>query len=137
MNKSNLGHIQINVRPENFAFYKDLLTFLGWSVIYEDATVVGLGDGSGASLWFASQTKEVNNDYDGTGMNHIGFNAQTQADVDEVVAYIHKNEIQPLFDTPRHRPEFCSCPENDYYQVMFESPDQILLEVNYTGPISK
>lgn len=33
----------------------------------------------------------------------------------------------------RHPVEF-SVPGNTYCQVMFESPDQILLEVVYTGP---
>jgi hypothetical protein len=38
-----------------------------------------------------------------------------------------------LFETPRHRPEFSS-EDSTYYQIMFESPDRILLEFVYTGP---
>jgi hypothetical protein len=49
-------------------------------------------------------------------------------------ACLQQHGIQALFDTPRHRPEFCSSPDNTYYQVMFESPDRILFEVVYTGP---
>jgi hypothetical protein len=39
-----------------------------------------------------------------------------------------------LFGTPQHRPEFAQGEDQTYYQVMFESPDRILLEVVYTGP---
>jgi len=38
-----------------------------------------------------------------------------------------------LFETPRHRPEFAQSPEQTYYQIMFETPDRILLEVVYIG----
>lgn len=135
--KSSISHIQINVRPQNLAFYKDLLKFLGWSVIYEDATTVGVAEAQGASLWFAGQIKSVENDYDGPGMNHLGMNSDTKEGVDEVVAYLKEKGVPSLFETPRHRPEFCSNPDRDYYQVMFESPDRVLFEVVYTGPLAK
>ena len=38
-----------------------------------------------------------------------------------------------LFETPRHRPDFARSADQTYYQVMFEIPDHILLEVVYTG----
>jgi hypothetical protein len=41
-----------------------------------------------------------------------------------------------LFDTPRHRPDFSQSPDHTYYQIMFESPDRILFEVVYTGPLA-
>jgi catechol 2,3-dioxygenase-like lactoylglutathione lyase family enzyme len=81
--------------------------------------------------------KDVDNDYDGIGMNHVGLTVNSQAEVDEVTAYLQKNGVKPLFETPRHRPEFCDKPDATYYQVMFESPDRILFEVVYTGPKSK
>ena len=34
-----------------------------------------------------------------------------------------------LFETPRHRAEFTNSPEQTYYQVMFETPDRILVEI--------
>ena len=133
MIKSTVGHIQINIRPQNLPFYKDLLGFIGWSVLYEDPGTLGVGNGGEASLWFAGLLKEVNNDYDGVGMNHLGFSVGSQAEVDDVVAYMKQHNIPALFETPRHRPEF-SGPEKTYYQVMFESPDRVLFEVVYTGP---
>lgn len=39
-----------------------------------------------------------------------------------------------LFGTPQHRPDFAADDAHTYYQVMFASPDRILLEVVYTGP---
>jgi len=98
--------------------------------------MLGVGNGSGASLWFCAPLKEINNDYDGTGMNHLGLTVTDQDDVDTMVSYLGQHGIQALFDTPRHRPEFSAGPDKTYYQVMFESPDRILFEVVYTGPKS-
>jgi catechol 2,3-dioxygenase-like lactoylglutathione lyase family enzyme len=66
-------------------------------------------------------------------MNHLGIAVETQANVDETVAYLNQHAIPALFETPRHRAEFSS-PGKTYYQVMFETPDHILIEVVYTGP---
>ena len=71
MIKTTISHLQINVHPQNIPFYKDLLGFIGWSVLYEDLGMLGVGDGLGASLWFAGLTHNVSNDYDGPGMNHL------------------------------------------------------------------
>ena len=133
MIKSRLGHFQINTNPQNIGFYKDMFDFLGWSVLYEDPTMVGVGCEQGTSLWFCTPLKEANNDYDGIGMNHVGIMVDSQADVDATVAYLKEHGVQALFETPRHRPEFAESPDHTYYQVMFESPDRVLFEVVYTG----
>ncbi len=132
--QTRFGHIQFNVQPANLPFYRDLLTFLGWPVIFEEKGYVGVGGPSGDSLWFIGYVKPVKNDYDGPGLNHIALSAAAQADVDAVVAYLAEHGVPALFETPRHRPEFSRGPENTYYQVMFESPDRILWEVVYMGP---
>ncbi len=54
-----------------------------------------------------------------------------------MVNYLRERNIPPLFDTPRHRPEFAMNEEYTYYQVMFESPDRILFEIVYMGPLQK
>ncbi len=133
--KAGLSHIQLNVRAENLPFYRDLLAFLAWHTIYEDQETIGVGTES-TSLWFTSQVKDVGNDYDGPGMNHLALGAETQADVDATVAYLRARSVELLFETPRHRPEFSQGEGQTYYQVMFESPDRILFEVVYTGPKS-
>jgi catechol 2,3-dioxygenase-like lactoylglutathione lyase family enzyme len=136
MLKSDIGHILFNVNLQNLAFYKDLFLFLGWSILYDDPNLIGMDNKRGASLWFSSEVKAVTNDYDGPGMNHLGISVTNQSDVDEVVAYLKKHDVPALFETPRHRPEFSS-PGQTYYQVMFESPDRILFEVVYTGPLQE
>jgi catechol 2,3-dioxygenase-like lactoylglutathione lyase family enzyme len=135
MPQSSIGHLQFNVQPENLGYYRDLLTFLGWQTIHEDAGMLGVGGEGGASLWFAGACNEVKNDYDGAGFNHIGMSVPAQADVDATVEYLRNAGVTLLFDTPRHRVEF-SGEDATYYQVMFETPDRILIEVVYQGPKS-
>lgn len=131
--QSHLGHIVFSVRPANLGFYKELMGFLGWKVLYEDDSMLGVGGAHNASLWFGRAIKDDHaNDYDGPGVNHVAIHTATQADVDATVAYLTERGVASLFETPRHRPDFASAPET-YYQVMFESPDRILFEVVYIG----
>ncbi len=134
--QTHLAHIQFNVRPANVPFYRDLMAFLGWQTIYDGDGMLGVAGQHGDSLLFIGEAKEVANDYDGPGMNHLGIGAAAQADVDAVAAYLAERGVAALFETPRHRPEFSGNEEQTYYQVMFESPDRILFEVVYTGPKS-
>lgn len=131
--QTSLAHLQVNIDPANAAFYKDMLGFLGWQTLYEGDGMLGLGAANEASLWFVGGLKDVTNDYDGPGTNHIGIGAQSVADVDAAAAYLKEQGISALFETPRHRPEF-SDENSTYYQVMFESPDRVLFEIVYTGP---
>jgi catechol 2,3-dioxygenase-like lactoylglutathione lyase family enzyme len=132
--QTKFGHMQVNIAAANTAFYRDLMTFLGWNVLYEGDGFIGLGDPNGASVWFMGGAKEVANDYDGPGMNHLAISASSIADVDTAAGYLKEHGIVALFETPRHRPEFAGGEGQTYYQVMFESPDRILFEVVYTGP---
>lgn len=131
--QTQISHIQFNVQPGNIAFYRELFAFLGWQTIYDGEGMLGVGGKGGNSLWFAGQVKDVSNDYDGPGMNHLGIGTEKQGDVDATVAYLRQRGVELLFDTPQHRPEFSQDEAHTYYQVMFESPDRILLEVVYTG----
>ncbi len=140
--QTKLGHMQFNVVDTNMQFYRDLMNLLGWQVIFDGAVppentgMLGVADPNGASIWFAGYSKAVTNDYDGPGMNHLAIGTQSQSDVDEVAKYLEQRDIKLLFGTPQHRPEFAMSPDQTYYQVMFESPDRVLLEVVYTGPKS-
>lgn len=135
--QTHIGHIQFNVRQTNLPFYRDLMAFLGWQTLYDVEAMLGVSGPGGSSLWFAAfGIKDVSNDYDGPGMNHFGFGAASQADVDAVAAHLQEAGVALLFDTPRHRPDFAQGPDHTYYQVMFESPDRILFEVVYIGPKS-
>jgi catechol 2,3-dioxygenase-like lactoylglutathione lyase family enzyme len=132
--QTRLGHIQFNVQPDNLPFYKELLAFLGWRTLYEGEGMIGLADTNGVSFWFAGQVNQASNDYDGAGVNHLAIGVAAQADVDTAAAYLTEREVKLLFETPRHRAEFAHGPEHTYYQVMFETPDRLLLEIVYTGP---
>lgn len=132
--QSKLSHIQLNVKPENLGFYKELLTFLGWTTIFENESMCGIGDANGTSLWFIGHVKDVNNDYDGPGMNHLGIGVSAQKDVDTAAKFLSDRGVPHLFETPRHRPDFSGDGPDTYYQVMFESPDRILWEIVYMGP---
>lgn len=131
--QSHLGHLLFNVQPQHLSFYRDLLQFMGWQVIYDGDGMLGVGGANNVSLWFGSQIKDVQNDYDGPGINHIALHVASQADVDAVTAYLSERGVAALFETPRHRPDFSADENSTYYQVMFETPDRVLVEVVYIG----
>jgi len=131
---SHLSHMQINISPDNKGFYKDLLGTLGWETYHDDETMFGAGGTNGASLWFIGSSNGARNDYDGVGVNHIGIGVDSQDEVDAAAVHLLGQQIELLFDTPRHRPEFASNETQTYYQIMFTSPDNLLFEVVYTGP---
>lgn len=131
--QSQLGHLQINVKRENLDFYKQLLALLEWKVMYSTDDFIGAADEHGASVWFMGLANDAQNDYDGVGMNHLAFGVAAQSDVDAAVAHLQEKGVELLFETPRHRPDFAQGPDQTYYQVMFESPDRILLEIVYIG----
>ena len=133
MEKSTLGHMVVNIQETNIGFYKELFSFLGWKILLDHPKMLGIEDENKVSLWFTEPIKKVNNDYDGIGMNHLALSVPNQAAVDQTVVYLQDRNIDVLFDTPRHRPEFCGSEDETYYQVMFESPDRILFEVVYMG----
>lgn len=130
---ASLGHIQINVHPDNMAFYIELVEFLGWNKLYMDENVAGYIGDNNASLWFMATPGKDANDFDNVGVNHIGLNVTEQEDVDSVVSYLEAKGVESLFDTPRHRADFAESDTETYYQVMFRSPDNVLFEVVYTG----
>jgi catechol 2,3-dioxygenase-like lactoylglutathione lyase family enzyme len=132
--KSAFYHLQININTKNLSFYNDIMKFLGWIIIFENEEMAGYRSEKNGDLWFIGAQKQQITDYDGYGVNHIGLRVENQSDVDEVVTYLKQHRVEPLFETPKHRPDFASEPDETYYQVMFESPDKILFEVVYVGP---
>jgi len=134
--QSTFSHMQINVRPENIGFYTELMGFLGWKTLYAGEGFLGVAGTHGESFWFVGQVKEVANDYDGPGVNHIAIGAEAQADVDAAAEYLTGRGVELLFETPRHRPDFPQGEGRTYYQIMFESPDRILFEFVYIGPVA-
>lgn len=132
---SHLYHLQINIRYENIFFYKELMHTLGWSVIFEkEGDVIGFRSGRNGDLWFVTADKNEPTDYDKIGVNHVAFRVETMDDVGGIDRFLQKHGIPPLFNTPRHRPEFAQKEDDTYYQVIFESPDGIQFEIVYIGP---
>lgn len=131
--KTHIGHLLYMIDLANKAFYADLFAALGWRTLHDGDGVIGFGAEGDESVWFAGGAKAVANDYDGPGLNHFAFGAESQADVDAAVAHLAERGIAGLFGTPRYHPEYSS-ERSTYYHVMFESPDRLLFEVVYTGP---
>lgn len=131
---TRFGHLQINVRLENLPFYRDLMGFLGWNTLVDEEAMLGFGDANRSSLWFVPTDHASANDYDGLGMNHLAISTETQGEVDTAAAWLTERGIQHLFETPRHRPDFAWDEGQTYYQVMFETPDHLLIEIVYVGP---
>ncbi len=96
--------------------------------------MIGYGDSAGGSLWFGKYESHLKpNDYDGTGVNHVAIAVAAQKDFDASVDYLKSKNIEALFETPRHRPDFGMGEDQTYYQVMFKSPDNLLFEIVYIG----
>lgn len=132
--QTRIAHMQFNVAAANLPFYRELFGCLGWEVIDDSAGSLGMADAGGASLWFIGEVKAVANDYDGPGLNHLAIGAESIADVDATAGFLSGRQVELLFGTPQHRPDFAGSDDQTYYQVMFESPDRVLFEVVYTGP---
>ncbi|MDA1061255.1 MAG: VOC family protein [bacterium] len=131
--KSYLYHLQININFKNVDFYKNLMEFMGWKVIFETTDAVGYKSQTNGDLWFVQADNLEQTNYDAIGVNHISLRATSMSDVDAVNEYLNQNDIRTLFDTPKHRPEFTSSKNETYYQIMFETPDKILFEIVYIG----
>ncbi len=131
--KSQIGHIILNVDIQNLGFYKEFFQFMGWSLYAEDEKRLAVMDENGTRLWFVSPLKEICNDYDGIGMNHLAVQVDSQTDVDAAADFLETQKVEMLFGTPKHRQEFCLKSGHTYYQIMFETPDELLFEVVYKG----
>lgn len=134
--KTSIAHVQFIVDPANYPFYRELLGFLGWPATVSESNVLGVTGPHGETLWFCDEPSGARNDYDGTGMNHFAFGAESRQDVDTLAGYVRERGIQPLFGTPRARPDFASFlpPGEPYYHLMFETPDRLLFELVHIGP---
>ncbi|MBI5356912.1 hypothetical protein HZB78_04895 [Candidatus Collierbacteria bacterium] len=109
------------------------MEFIGWEVIFEGKEAIGYKSGTNGDLWFCKVGLAKTSDYDQKGVNHISIRVENLADVDETKNYLEKNSVKMLFDTSRYRPEFTSRDDENYYQIMFESPDRVLFEIVYIG----
>ena len=135
---THLNHLVFHVEAGNFDFYRRLFGQLGWTPVLEGDWGFGLAvDGQSPSLWFHAlgQPPTRPNDWDEPGLNHLAIGCDSIADVDAVAAWLRGQGVELLFDTPTHRPEYSQGEGQTYYSVMFASPDRLLLEAVYIGPL--
>lgn len=131
--KSTLGHIGINLSPEDdpFVFWKDLLTFLDFEIIPDgnhfDAT-------DGHTYLCVQVTKpgyqEPEFHRKRTGLGHIAFRVDSADMVNAFVdGFLKPRQIEALYGGAKAYPDYTP----DYYAVYFEDPDRIKVEVVYEG----
>ena len=83
---ATLNHLGMNVSDGaiSFPFYKDLLGYLGYEIVRESESSLGLRSGS-TDIWLR-ETPAMNrqNGYHrrNTGLNHIAFGVPSRDDVD-------------------------------------------------------
>jgi catechol 2,3-dioxygenase-like lactoylglutathione lyase family enzyme len=128
--KGSLNHLELHTgNPDaTMPFYKDMLSFLGWKVVAEFPAGLGMSDGNASIWWFHTpdDLKTSTFNRDATGISHIGIHLASRADVDEFhTGYMKDHGIEPVLETPRARDDFGP----SYYQVMFEDPEGLLIEV--------
>ncbi len=136
--KASVYHIQLNVRDAaaSLPFYKDLLGYLDYRLLYEGRGVAGFGDGA-ADIWLI----ETDRRHAGagfhrkrTGINHLAFRVERRDDVDRFSEeFMRPRGIAALYSTPRDFPEYAE----GYYAVFFEDPDRVKLEVAHVPTCSK
>lgn len=131
---SHFYHLQFNVNlKKNKKFYSELMSFLGWNIIFESDDLVGFKTNTNGDLWFVEASEMKTQNYDDIGVNHVSLRVDSQKDIDDIVEFLKERNISTLFGTPQHRPEFSADETQTYYQIMFETPDEILFEIVYIG----
>lgn len=128
--QSKLFHLVWHIKDfqSNSFLFKEFFRYLEIPIWNEGEDYFAV-DVNGLSIWFQPTTNDTTNNRDSYGMEHVAFIVDEKADVDRFVhEFLRPNNIQPLFDTPREREEYNS-DTTGYYQVMFELPGGILVEL--------
>ncbi len=128
--RTTLNHLQIYVsdKRKSFPFYKDLLIYLGYELVAEDESHLGLKNEL-TGIWLKetpAENKANKHNRRNTGINHIAFGVSKKEDVDTFCKeFLYPKGIKPLYNSPKKFPEYTE----KYYAVFFEDPDTIKLEV--------
>jgi catechol 2,3-dioxygenase-like lactoylglutathione lyase family enzyme len=114
----------------SFPFYKEMLGLLGYKVLMEDTSYVGMQSSSeDFAIWLNDTPKEFLDKKfhrKAPGLNHLAFKVGSKADVDTFYQeFLQKRNIKPLYESPKPFPEYTP----DYYAVFFEDPDRVKIEV--------
>ena len=128
--KTSFNHLQIYVSNSKVSlpFYKNLLLYLGYKIVDEDETHLGMRNGL-TDIWLKqapSDAKIMKYSRRNVGVNHLAFGVSKKEDVDKFFReFLVLRGIKPLYNSPRAFPEYTE----KYYAVYFEDPDKIKLEV--------
>ena len=128
--ETSFNHLQIYVsNPKvSIPFYKELLTYLGYTVVKEDKTRLGMRN-EPTDIWLKEAPKETRSlgfNRRNVGVNHLAFGVSKKEDVDKFCReFLIPRGIKPLYNSPRPFPEYTE----RYYAVYFEDPNKIKLEV--------
>ena len=129
MEINGVAHIFITAAdfPRAQAFYRQLLPFLGLSVVMDNAaTYYAVGGRTGFGVHAPTPGVPGERfDQARSGLHHVCFRARSRADVDEAHAFL-----------ARIGAHIVHAPQNDqyapgYYSVLFEDPDGVRLEINH------
>lgn len=128
--KTTFNHLQIYVANKEFSFpfYRDLLSYLGYSIIVEDEKHLGMRNAP-TEIWLKETPKtDKTGTYNrrNTGVNHLAFGVSKKEEVDKFCQeFLVPRGIKLLYDSPRSFPQYTE----KYYAVYFEDPDRMKLEV--------
>jgi len=130
--ETTFNHLQIYVSDKDvsFSFYKKLLTYLGYCVVAESESRLGMRNGV-TDIWLKevpAENKARGFSRRNIGVNHLAFGVTDKADVNKFYhEFLAPAGIKTLYDSPRSFPKY----SKNYYAVYFEDPDKIKLEVVY------
>jgi hypothetical protein len=81
--KSHFYHLQLNISFSHLPFYKDLMGFLGWSIIFETPDTIGFKSDRSGDVWFVDNMSTETLNYDKKGINHLSIRVEKQENVGE------------------------------------------------------
>jgi catechol 2,3-dioxygenase-like lactoylglutathione lyase family enzyme len=126
--KTSFNHLQLycSNKDISFAFYKQLLVYLGYKIVEEDKDHIGMRN-KPTDIWIKESPLKKNKfNRRNVGVNHLAFGVSKKEDVDKFCKeFLIPNKIKPLYDSPRAFPEYTK----NYYAVYFEDPDGLKLEI--------
>ena len=128
--RASVYHVQINVRDPvvSLPFYRALLGYLDYRVMYEAPGVMGLTNAT-TDFWLIATSADRSHHAPhrkNAGLNHIALRVTARADVDRFhEEFLKARGISALYGGPREYPEY----RPGYYAVFFEDPDRLKLEL--------
>ena len=130
--KATIGHIGINLSgsAKSFQFWKDLLTYLDFTITEETDSHFDARDGRS---YLCINATEQNYTKEGfhrkrAGLNHVAFAVSSPELVDEFVSdFLKPRSIQPLYGGAKIYNEYAE----GYYAVYFEDLERIKIEIVY------